>query len=267
MPPPEHDRVAFADLAAAAYCPRQLYYARRADDRAPPADARDRIELAFHYPELRRLDDAALRRKPIALPPARYRAALDRLARSDDWDALTSPAATRAVLTGKDCRGVAHKILVGAGAGADASGGDDAATAESSAAAGSNGASEAARTDGGDGSADAGPPIPVVVSPGEPAERGVWEPQRVRAVAAAKALAWECQRRIPKALVEYPAYGDVRTVRATTRNAAAYRRALRAVRSMDGPPPRLRGDAKCDGCAYRERCGVRTRSLRSLLGF
>jgi CRISPR-associated exonuclease Cas4 len=94
----------------------------------------------------------------------------------------------------------------------------------------------------------------------------VWEPQRVRAVAAAKALSWEREATVDRALVEYPAHGVVRTVRLTTRARATYRRALRAVRSLDGPPPRLRDTAKCEPCDYRDRCGVPTRSMRSLLG-
>jgi len=220
------DRVAFSDLARAAYCPRQLYYARRDDDRGPPPEARERRALADRYDELRRADDATLRALPLDRPPDAYREALDGLAARDDldWAALARDHRSDALLEGKDCRGVVGKLLPG------------------------------------------DPPTPVVVSPGEPAERGVWEPQRVRAVAAAKALAWERERPVEHALVEYPASGVVRTVRLTTGNAAAYRRTLRAVRGLDGPPPRLRGSAKCDACEYRERCGTRTRSLRSLLG-
>jgi CRISPR-associated exonuclease Cas4 len=110
------------------------------------------------------------------------------------------------------------------------------------------------------------PPTPVIVSPGQPPERGTWDSQAVRAVAAAKALAWERERSVPRALVEYPASAAVRTVELTTRRKAAYRRTLRTVRRIDGPPPRLRSRHKCATCEYRERCGVRTRSLRSLLG-
>lgn len=216
--------IAFSDLARAAYCPRQLYYARRDDDRGPPPEARERTALAFRYPELRRADDETLRAAPIDRPPGAYRAALDALAARDDWEALTAPRRREATLAGKDCRGVVHKLL------------------------------------GGD------PPTPTIVSPGRPPDAGVWEPQSVRAVAAAKALAWERERPIPRALVEYPAVGAVREVRLTSRRTAAYRRALRAVRSLDGPPPRLRGSAKCEACDYRGRCGVRGRSLRSLLG-
>jgi CRISPR-associated exonuclease Cas4 len=108
-------------------------------------------------------------------------------------------------------------------------------------------------------------PVPTVVSPGEPPEQGVWQPQSVRATAAAKALAWEREEPIERALVEYPAYGIVREVRLTTRRKAAYRRALRAARSVDGPPPRLDDDARCGACEYRTECGVETASLRSRL--
>lgn len=212
-----------SDVARAAYCPRQLYYARRDDDREPPPEVRERRRLAFRYGELRSAPSATLRRLPLDVSPAAYRRALDRLADRDDGAELFDPKWRRVRLRGRDCRGVAHKVLSG------------------------------------------DPPIPTVASPGRPPERGVWEPQRVRAVAVAQALAWEREREIPRALVEYPASGVVRTVRLTVRNVAAYRRALRAVRALDGPPSR-RDDARCDGCDYRSKCGVRTRSLRSLLG-
>lgn len=213
-----------SDLARAAYCPRQLYYARRDGDREPPPEAGARRDLAFRYSELRGADDATLQSLPIEPPPDAYRAALDRLTRRDDWDELAAPDARNVSLEGKDCRGVVHKLLAG------------------------------------------DPPTPTFVSPGAPPERGVWEPQRVRAVALAKALSWEREQPIPSALVEYPAFGAVRRVRLTTRNKARYRRTLRTVRSLDGPPPRLRDRGKCDACEYREDCGVETRSLGSLLG-
>ena len=214
----------FSDLARAAYCPRQLYYARRDDDRGVPGDAAETMALAHRYAELRTASDATLRALPLERPPSAYRRALDRLAERDDWAALAGEYDRDVRLAGKDCHGVARKVL---------------------------------RTD---------PPVPTLVSPGDPPERGVWRPQRVRAVAAAKALAWERHREIPRALVEYPAVGAVRTVRLTATNKAAYRRTLRTVRQLDGPPPRTRERGKCDACAYSDRCGVRTRSLRSLLG-
>lgn len=214
----------FTEVSQAAYCPRQVYYTRRDGDDGPSQEDRRRQRLAFRYDELREASDAQLRTVPISLAPRAYRAALDRLAERDDWDALCRPVATDVSLTGKDCRGRVHKLI------------------------------------------DAGNVVPTVVSPGSPPERGVWEPQQVRAVAAAKALSWEREEATSHALVEYPAYGVVRTVRLTTRAKAAYRRALRAVRSLDGPPPRLRNRSRCRACSYQDRCGVRTRSMRSLLG-
>lgn len=62
--------VAFADLARAAYCRRQLYYARRDPDRGPPPETRARRRLAFRYPELR---DAESLPEAVALPAAAYR--------------------------------------------------------------------------------------------------------------------------------------------------------------------------------------------------
>jgi CRISPR-associated exonuclease Cas4 len=218
--------IAFSALARAAYCPRQHYYAEHDEeaDRPPPA-ARERQLLAFRYPELRAADDATLSAEPIEPSPAAYRRALDRVAERADWAELIDPAARGVVLEGRECRGVAHKLLSGDG-----------------------------------------PPTPTFVSPGRPPEQGVWRPQRVRAVAMAKALAWEREREVPSALVEYPAHGVVRRVELTTRNKAAFRRTVRTVRGMEGPPPRIDDESKCDACEYREECGLRSRSLRSLLG-
>ncbi|WP_299332139.1 CRISPR-associated protein Cas4 [Haloplanus sp.] len=218
----------FGSLARAAYCPRQWYYARRDEtDGRPPSEVRERQSLAFDYPALRGADDATLRGEPIDVSPAVYRTRLDRLADRADWSELVDPAARRVRLEGRECRGIAHKIIE---------------------------------------NEDGDPPTPTFVSPGQPPDRGVWRPQRVRAVAMAKALAWEREREVPSALVEYPAYGRVRRVRLTTRNRTAYRKTVRTVRTADGPPPRIDDDAKCNACEYRQQCGVRTRSLRSLLG-
>jgi len=241
----------FSDLSRAAFCPRQLYYARREADRKPPPEARERIALAFEYDRLVDAPDGELLERPVRREPAAYRRALRRVRdrHPERWRGLVAPDDTRVLLEGKDCRGVAHKVIEGRSPEAD---GTDAGTDGD------------AGGRSGDGN-DEPPPIPTVVSPGEPPERGVWETHTVRAVAAAKALAWERERPIPRALVEYPAHGVVREVRLTTRRKAAYRRALRAVRSLDGPPPR-RNDGRCESCAYRAECGVKTRSLRSLLG-
>jgi CRISPR-associated exonuclease Cas4 len=233
--------LALSDLATAAYCPRQLYYRRRDDgDRQPPEETRERQALSFRYDALRTADDATLRSEPIERFPAEYRRRLDRLADRDDWDRLVDPAGTRVYLQGKDCHGVADKLLEPPGS--ESTGERDTPPE------------------------DAPPPVPTLVSAGEPPESGVWHRQAVRAVGLAKALAWERSREIPRALVEYPAHAVVREVRLTTRKKAAYREALRTARSLDGPPPRLQDTSKCDACDYREECGVTTRSLRSLLG-
>ena len=110
-----------------------------------------------------------------------------------------------------------------------------------------------------------GPLAVSVVTHGDPPEQGVWEPQTVRVVAAAKALSWREETPVERAFVEYPRHGVVRGVDLTTRRKAAYNRALRAARSIDGPPPRLHDDAKCGACEYSDECGTKTRTLRSLL--
>jgi CRISPR-associated exonuclease Cas4 len=109
------------------------------------------------------------------------------------------------------------------------------------------------------------PPRPSLVFTGEPPEEGVWEPQTVRLVAAAKALAWERERPVESAIAEYPAHGVVRDVPLSTRRKATYRAAVRTAESVDGPPSRTSDRAKCDPCEYSGQCGTRTRSLRSLL--
>jgi CRISPR-associated exonuclease Cas4 len=229
--------VPFSDLARAAYCPRQLYYVRRDEERSVPPKARERIDLAFRYDELVDAPDRALRQLPLHRSPEAYRRNLDRLRGRDEYDALVDPASERGFLSGKDCHGTVHKVLE---PGEAAAGSDD--DAESSP-----------------------PPVPTLVSSGEPPENGAWEPQAVRAVGLAKALSWEREREIARALVEYPAVGVVREVRLTLRKKAAYRKALRAARSIDGPPPRV-GDDRCNTCDYAAECGTRRRSLRSLLG-
>ncbi|OTF00563.1 hypothetical protein [Halorubrum sp. SD612] len=228
--------VPFSDLARAAYCPRQLYYVRRDDERSVPPKARERVDLAFRYDELVDASDRTLRELPLHRSPAAYRRNLDRLREREEYDSLVDPASERGFLSGKDCHGTVHKVLEP----------DDGAA-------------------GTDGSEQAPAPIPTLVSSGEPPENGVWEPQAVRAVGLAKALAWEREREVERALVEYPAVGVVREVRLTLRKKAAYREALRAARSIDGPPPRV-DDDRCDACDYAGECGTRRRSLRSLLG-
>lgn len=233
--------IPFSDLARAAYCPRQCYYARREDDRDLPESVRKRRALAFRYPELVDAPDSELRRLPIERSPAAYRRNLARLRERDDFDRLADPARKHAFVAGRDCHGVVHKVMAP---------GDDAV----------DGGKPPAESE----SEQPPPPVPVVVSPGEPPKNGVWEPQSVRAVATAKALAWEHEREVPHALVEYPTVGTVREVGLTTRKKAAYRKAVRTVRSIDGPPSRV-ADSRCEPCEYRDRCGTRRRSLKSLL--
>ncbi|PSQ42778.1 hypothetical protein BRD14_04175 [Halobacteriales archaeon SW_5_68_122] len=176
----------FTDVATAAYCPRKLYYRRRADDHDAPDEIESVRELAFRYPDLLS-SETDLAAEPIAVTPTQYRSNLGRAkARLDCWNRLIDPADRDVLLEGKDCRGIAHKVLET-------------------------------------------PPRPVVVLAGAPPERGVYESQSVRATAAAKALAWERERPVETALVEYPAHGEIRP------------------------------------CEYREECGTRTRSLRSRL--
>ena len=216
---------AFSVLAVAAYCPRKCYYTLREGDlEGPPEEIRAIRELAFRYGELADADDAALAEEPLAVSPLQFRRNLGcARARLDRFEELTAPTTRDVLLEGRDCRGIAHKVL-----------GD--------------------------------PPEPSLVSAGTPPKQGVWEPQTVRAVAAAKALAYEREQPVERAYYEYPAHGIIRAIPLTTRRKAIYRRTVRALEAIDGPPPRLDDDAKCSPCEYREECGVRTRSLRSLLG-
>lgn len=105
------DRVPFADLALATYCPRQLYYARR-DDREPPPEAARARELAGRYPDLRVASDTALSTLDLAVPPAEFRHGLERAAgRLDRWADLVDPAETDVFLRGKDAHGRVAKTL------------------------------------------------------------------------------------------------------------------------------------------------------------
>jgi len=217
---PAPDSVPLSDLALAAYCPRQLYYARR-DDRDPPAAHEAARDLAADYDSLAVASDAALATYDLAVEPPEFRS---NLAASRDRHPVSDPAETAVYLRGKDAHGRAAKV-------------------------------------------HRDPLAPSLVSPGRPPEAGVWEPQAVRAVAAAKALSWREQTRVDHAYVEYARHGVVRRVDLTTRKKAAYRRALRTARGIDGPPPRLHDDAKCGSCEYRAECGTKTRTLGSLLSF
>lgn len=217
----------FRELETAAYCPRKLYYRRRSDEEPTvPARVQRRRDLAFEYGQLLS-GEGSLTEAPIAVTPTQFRSRLGCVrARFDPglWRELLEPSGRAVLLTGKDCRGVAHKIL------------------------------------------EAGEPMPSLVFTGEPPEQGVWTPQSVRLVAAAKALAWERERPIERAIAEYPAHGVVRSISVDARRSAAYREALRIAASIDGPPGRTDNRAKCEPCEFSGRCGVRTRSLRTLLG-
>lgn len=103
----------FRAVATAAYCPRKLYYRRRTGtgDSAPPATARERQALAFRYPVLL-ADDEALAAAPTAVAATTLRARLGAArARLDVWSRLVDPAGRDVSLTGRDCRGVADKVL------------------------------------------------------------------------------------------------------------------------------------------------------------
>ena len=215
----------FRELATAAYCPRKLYYRRRdpEPDAEIPEEVADRRNLAFEYERLL-TDDATLLAAPIEVTPTTFRSRLGcAKARLDAWDELADPADSNAMLTGKDARGVAHKVLET-------------------------------------------PLAPSLAFTGRPPDQGVWEPQSVHLVAAALALSHERGERVETAFVEYPAYGVIRTVDISARRRATYRAALRTAESIEGPPHRTADRGKCPPCEYREECGVRTRSLRSLLG-
>lgn len=235
--PTSQSLVTFSDLATATYCPRKLYYARREADRSAPERATEVTRLAARYPDLLVASDTALGTFDLAVPPDTFRTNLERARRRyARWPDIVAPAETDVLVTGRDCRGRVGKILAdttGSGSGSDA--------------------------------ADASGPVPTLVSPGRPPDQGVWAPQGVRAVAAAKALSWRDGTPVECAFVEYPFHGVIRRVCMTTRRKAVYRRTLRTVRGLDGPPPRIHDDAKCGACEHRASCGVQTRSLRSML--
>ncbi|WP_137291133.1 CRISPR-associated protein Cas4 [Natronorubrum halophilum] len=223
-------RVSFSDLRTATYCPRKCYYLRTDDDyeREPPPEVESIRALATRYEELLAAPTGALEEEPIAVAAVRYR---DRLEATRDR--LADAGRWRRL-----CEPSHRDVLA---TGRHCRGMVHKVLEE--------------------------PLEPALVSAGKPPERGVWEPQSVHAVAAAKALAWESQTTVDRTWLEYPAYGIVRSVELTTRRKARFRRALRTVRELDGPPARISNRSKCESCEFAERCGVRTRTLRSLLGF
>jgi CRISPR-associated exonuclease Cas4 len=219
-------KIAFSDLSTAAYCPRKLYYRRRDDDIEVPDEAAERRDLAFRYGDLLEASDELLADLPLSVGPAEFRSNLDR-ARGRFSEAW--PAIRDPSERERLTEGKDCRGIVHK-------------------------------------VLDLDRPTPAMVFTGEPPEQGVWEPQTVRAVAAAKALSWEAEASVERAFVEYPTHGAIREIRLNTRRKAAYRTAINAVRSLDGPPPRLTSNAKCKACDYRGECGVKTRSLKSLLG-
>jgi CRISPR-associated exonuclease Cas4 len=218
---------AFRDVATAAYCPLKLYYRRR-----EPAESREppqevRERRAVAFRYPELLDDGdAIRQAPVDVTPTQFRSGL---------------GSARARL---DCW---DALADPDGRDVFLSGKDCHGVAHKRFA------------------GPAGPSLSLVFT-GEPPETGVWHPQSVRLVAAAKALSWEAETAVERVYAEYPAHGVVRAVDIGPRRSAEYREALRVADSVDGPPPRVDSDAKCEPCEFREECGVRTRSLRSLLG-
>lgn len=211
----------FRDLAAAADCPRKLYYRRRETDApAVSAGGRSRRELAFEYERLL-ADTDRLREAPIVPTPTQYRSRLGSAKARLNWQRLVDPLDRDVLLTGRECRGTVDKLL-------------------------------------------AGPTVSLVFTD-RPPTVGVRAPQSVRLVAAATALAHERGTSVDAAVAEYPAHGVIRLVDITPPRRAAYREAIAVADAVDGPPSRTRAGSKCETCGYSGRCGVRTRSLASLL--
>ncbi|OLZ42410.1 hypothetical protein A6E15_16190 [Natrinema saccharevitans] len=222
--------VSFSDLRTAAYCPRKCYYRQRlpAAERDPPPEVDAIRALEPRYESLLAAPPGALEDEPIAVPSVRYR------------DRLT---ATRDRLAE---RGQWDRLRNPRDRDAFAAGRH------------CRGIVHKVLSD---------PLEPVLISSGDPPESGVWESQSVQAVAAAKAVAWEHGTSVERAWLEYPAHGVIRSIDMTTRRKAQYRSALRAVRELDGPPARTTSRSKCESCEFAAECGVKTRTLRSLLGF
>ncbi len=222
------EQVTFSDLRTAAYCPRKLHYLRASDDRSPPDHVEQIRTLERRYEALLAAPPGALEVEPIAVSPGVYRETLattrGRLEDAEQWERLRDPWKRNVRVTGKDCRGVVHKVL-------------------------------------------ADPIEPSLIATGKPPDQGVWPAQSVHAVAAAKALAWTHETSVDRAWLEYPAYGVIRHIDLTMYRTQRYRRTLETVRTLPEPPARTQNRSKCDSCGYAVECGVRSRSLRSLLGF
>ena len=235
--------IPLSELRTAAYCPRQLYYRRRDDDdrEVPPRVAKRRA-LADRYPDLLTAGDETLAALPTAVDPGTFRRRLRWLrerGHEPPDDATTSPAASgetsdrwRSLVDPLD----RDRFVEGRDC---------------------RGVVHRLLDD---------PVRPSLVSTGAPPARGVWRPQSVWAVGAAKALSYERGDTVATATVEYPAHGVVRRVRITGERRAAYRETVRTVRTLGEPPPRTADRQKCEACEYATDCGVRSRTLRSLLG-
>ncbi len=215
----------FRAVETAAYCPRKLYYRRQSPEEISIPDAvEQRRELAFNYEHLL-ADEDALAEAPLEVTPTQFRSRVGcAKAKFPEWEQLVNPADRDTYLRGRDCHGIAHKLL---------------------------------NTDD---------PSLSMVFAGEPPETGVWKPQSVKLMAAAKALSWELQEEIQFVFAEYPAYGVIRRVPVDARRTADYREAVRVADSIDGPPARVTNRSKCQHCEFAGQCGVKTRSVRSLLG-
>lgn len=218
--------LSFRAVETAAYCPRKLYYRRQQPPEETPASVEAIRDLAFRYDELMR-DDAAVRDAPIAVTPTQFRSALGcARARIDD--------------------GVWQHLLDPLQRDAILSGRDCRGRVHKRLA--------------------TSPPSASLVFAGKPPKSGVWNPQTVRLMAVAMALSWEESAPVERVYAEYPAYGVLREVPVDARRTAAYRQAVRTATAIDGPPARTDNRDKCESCEFRSECGVRTRSLRSLLG-
>lgn len=214
----------FRDIEAAAYCPRKLYYRRTTPEEEDIPDiVGKRREIAFQYEQLL-TDGDALREAPLEVTPTQLRSRLGcARARLDRWDDLVDPDDSQVFLSGRECHGIAHKLLQS-------------------------------------------PPSLSLVFAGDPPDEGIWKPQSARLMAAAKALSWEEETAVDTVYAEYPAHGIIRQIDVDARRTAAYREAVRIADSIDGPPARTKNRSKCAPCEYQSQCGVKTRSLRSLLG-
>jgi CRISPR-associated exonuclease Cas4 len=104
----------FREVAVAAYCPRKLYYRRRASDAdlGPPPGVERIREQAFRYPAI--LDGEALSDAPIDVTPAQYRTNLGSAkAGVAAFDTLCDPPARDVLVEGEESRGRIHKRLRG----------------------------------------------------------------------------------------------------------------------------------------------------------